>query len=450
MQITTEKLEENQLLLNVTVEEEVVEKSLDQAYRRLVQRANIPGFRKGKAPRSMVERFVGRSALMEDALEHLLPELAQKAMQEEGVEAAADPRIEVVQVDPVIFKAVVPLPPKVELPDYRQIRVERTEATVSPEDIEKFLNDLRWDSAPWEPSEKAVKKDTLATADIRAMEGENELFNRQDVPIVVSDESRDPAPGLADHLIGAKKGDTKKFRISYPQDSPEEGWAGREVDFEVQVKDVKEKHLPEMDDEFAKGVGDGHESLEALREFVRGRMEERARQEARNKLENDVVQAVVAGSTVEFPPVYGQREAEVLANDLGRQLERQGIGLAQYLKLTNKSGEEFLEDLMPRAKERVKRRLVLEKVAEAENITVEPPEIDAEIEQAVQGAGDQEQQLRDTLGGAGGRASLEQLIKTRKTLARMVELATAEEPPQEPEAEAPVAEPAAQGEGGSE
>lgn len=450
MQITTEKLEENQLLLNVQVEEEVIEKSLDQAYRRLVQRTNIPGFRRGKAPRSMVERFVGRNALLEDALEKLLPELTQKAMDEEGIQAVAQPRIEVVQIDPVIFKAVVPLPPAVELPDYKQIRVTRQEPKVSEEDVKTFLEDLRWDSAPWEPAEGSAKKDNLATLDIRAHEGDTELVNREAVPVILSEQTKEPAPGLAEHLVGMKKEDTKDFRISYPADYREDAWAGREVDFHVHLKEIKEKHLPSLDDEFAKGVGDGYESLEALREFVQGRMEERARKEVQDKLENDTVQAVVAGATVEFPPVMARREAEILANDLARQLERQGIGLAQYLKLTNKSEEEFIDDLLPRAKERVKRRLVLDKVAESENIQVETVEVDAEIEQAVQGTGAQEKELREMLGSSGGRASLEQMVRTRKTLERLVEFATAEEPAQEPKAEAPAEESASQGEEGAE
>jgi len=432
-----------------------VEKSLDQAYRRLVQRANIPGFRRGKAPRSMVERFVGRPALLEDALEHLLPELAQKAMDEEGIQAVAQPRIEVVQVDPVIFKAVVPLPPKVELPDYKQIRVAREEPKVTEESIQTFLDDLRWDSAPWEPTDAAVKKDDLVTLDIRARENDADLFEREGVPVIVSDETKEPAPGLAEHLIGMKKDEAKDFQVTYPADYSQEAWAGRQVDFHVQVKEVKEKHLPPLDDDFAKGVGDGYESLDALREFVRGRMEERARREGQDKLENDTVQAVVAGSAVEFPPVMAQREAEVLATNLSRQLERQGISLTQYLRITNKSEEEFIDDLLPQAKERVKRRLVLDEVAEAENIKVEPEEVDAEIEDAVRGTGDQEQELRGTLSSSGGRASIEQMLRTRKTLARLVELATAEEPAQEAEEpaqepEAPAEEAASKGEGGAE
>lgn len=444
MQITTEKLEENQLLLNVQVEEEVIEKSLDQAYRRFVQRTNIPGFRRGKAPRSMVERFVGRSALMEDALEKLLPELTQKAMDEEGIQALAQPRIEVVQIDPVIFKAVVPLPPTVELPDYRQIRVTPQEAKVSEEDIKSFLEDLRWDAAPWEPFEGSLKKDNLATLDIRAQEADAELFNRADASVIVSEATKEPAPGLLQHLIGLTKGDSKDFRISYPADFQQEAWAGREVDFHVTLKDMKEKHLPTLDDEFAKGVGDGYESLDALRVFVQARMEDRARKEAQGKLENDVVQALVGGSTVEFPPVMAQREAEILAKDLAGQFEKQGISLARYLKLTNKSEEEFIDDLLPRAKERVKRRLVLDKVAEVENIQVEPGEVDAEIEQAVQGAGDQAEGLRDILGSPNGRGSLEQMLRTRKTLARLVELATAEEPGRESDTEALSDEPGPQ------
>jgi len=448
MQITTEKLEDNQLLLNVQVEEEVIEKSMDEAYRRLVQRTNIPGFRRGKAPRSMVERFVGRTALMEDALERLLPDLAQKAIDEEGITAVAQPRIEVVQVDPVIFKAVVPLPPTVELPDYRQIRVTRDQPVVSDEDVQKFLEGLRWDASPWEPAERPSARGDLVTVDIRAQEGDAQLFEREGVSLQISEETKEPAPGLAEHLTGLEKGAQEEFRISYPADHPDQNWAGRDVGFQVHVIEIKEKLLPDLDDEFAKGIGDGYESLDALRQFLRGRMEERARLEAQNKLENEVVQALVAGATVEFPPVFAQQEAEILANDLSRQLERQGIGLAQYLKFTDKTEEEFLDDMLPRAKERVRRRLVLDKVSEVENFEASAEEVEAEIAEAVQGTGAKEPELRKALDTPGGRSSLEQMIKTRKALARLVELATAEEAEPEKAAEpAAVEETSSQGEG---
>ncbi|MDP2726380.1 MAG: trigger factor family protein, partial [Dehalococcoidia bacterium] len=186
MEITTEKLEENQLLLNIQVEEELVEKALDQAYRRLVQKASIPGFRRGKAPRSMVERFVGHTALMEEALEHLLPELYQRAIEEQGIQPLGQPKLEVVQVDPVIFKAVVPLPPTVELPDYRQIRVPPKDAHVSEERVQSFIEDLRWETAPWEPSLSPAKMGDLLTLDAQAEEAGVSILGKEGVPFAMS------------------------------------------------------------------------------------------------------------------------------------------------------------------------------------------------------------------------------------------------------------------------
>ncbi|HLB12330.1 MAG TPA: trigger factor [Dehalococcoidia bacterium] len=425
MQVTTEKLEENQLLLNVQVEEEVVEKSLDRAYRRLVQKANIPGFRRGKAPRSMVERFIGRSALMEEALEHLLPELYQKAIEEQGIQPLAQPRLEVVQVDPVIFKAVVPLPPVVELPDYRQIKAIPRDAQVTGEQVDSLLEDLRRDYAPWEPSEGPARMGDLLTIDIRAEEDGNETLDREGVPFVMSEASTEPAPGLADYLLGLEKGDEKSFRVSYPGDYRDETWAGRHIDYHVSIKEMKKKHLPSLDDEFAKGVGEGFDSLEALRDHLRGRMEEQARAQAQQELEEEVIQAVAAGARLEFPPLLGAQEVDVLLSDLVRRFEGQGITLAQYLKFSHKSEEELREELLPRAKERVKRRLVLDKVAEAEGIGVEPEDVDGEIQKAAEGAGPKGDELRAALDSPGGRASIENMLRIRRTIARLVEFATA-------------------------
>lgn len=428
MQITKENLEDNQVLLNVQVEEERVEKSLDQAYKRLVQRANIPGFRRGKAPRSMVERYFGREAVLEDALEKLLPELTQEAIKEEGIEPLAQPRIELVQVDPVIFKAVVPLPPSVELPDYREIRVQPKEASVSEEQVSSFLDDIRWDATPWEPAEGAAKMGDLVTVDLQAEENGNKVLEREGLPVLLSEEARQPVPGLVENLVGMEKGASKDFPVSFPEDYDDKDLAGHKLNCHIQVKEIKEKHLPVLDDEFAKGVGEGYESLEALRQQVYGRMEERAQNEAKTGLENEVVQAVVAGARVEFPPVLAERETEVLLNEMGGRLERQGINLAQYLKFTNKSEAELVDEVLPQARERVKRRLVLDRVAEAEGIKVEPEELNAEIEEAVKEAGAQGDRMREILDAPSGRATIEQILKTRKTLARLVELATAPEP----------------------
>ncbi len=443
MQITTEKLEENQVLLNVQIEEELVEKSMDQAYRRFVQKTNIPGFRRGKAPRSMVERFVGRTALMEEALEHLIPELYQRALEEQGIQALGQPKLEIVQVDPVIFKAVVPLPPVVELPDYKQIRVTPRDIEVSEQEVESLLEDLRRDAAPWEPSEGLAKMGNLLTLDIQAEENGTNILEREGVAYVMSEKSTEPAPGIAEHLQGLTPGESKNFRVTYPAGYEDEAWADRQIDFHAQVREIKEKHLPALDDELAKGVGDGFESLEALRQHLRGRMEEQARRRAQQQLEDEVLQAVVAGSRLEFPPVLAQQEVDMLLNDLARRFESQGISLAQYLKFTDKTEEVLRDELLPRARERVKRRLVLDKIAELEGITVESTEVDGEIEKAVGDGGPRADELRAALNAPSGRASIVEMLRTNKTVVRMVELGTAEEV----EAEAPAQEAVLQSEG---
>lgn len=446
MQITTEKLEENQLLLNVQVEEELVEKSLDQAYRRLIQKTNIPGFRRGKAPRSMVERLFGRTALMEDALEHLVPELYQKAIDEQGIQPLAQPKLEIVQVDPVIFKAVIPLPPVVELADYRQISATLKEAMVSEEEVQAFLEETRRDSAPWEPAERPAKMGDLLTLDIKAEEEGKTVLEREAVPYVMAETSKEPAPELAEHLRGLEKGEARDFRVTYSADYKDEVWAGKRIDFHVQVGAIKEKTLPALDDEFAKGIGDGFENLEALRQHLRSRMEEQARRQAQQQLEEEVLQAVVAGARLDFPPVLANHEVDILLNDLTRRFEAQGISLSQYLKFTNKSEEEIRDDLLPRAKERVKRRLVLNAVAEAEGIAVASEEVDTEIEKAILDAVARKDELRAALNTPGGRASIDNIVRTRKTIARLVDFATAKDAA----ADVPVvAEGASQGEGES-
>jgi trigger factor len=444
VKVTSEPLEENQLLLNVEVEPELVESSLDRAYRRLASKANIPGFRRGKVPRFMLERFIGREAVLEEALQDLLPDLYNRAIQEQGIEAIAQPRLEVVQETPLVFKAVVPLRPKVELSDYHQIRVEPQPAEVSAEAVESFLEQLRWDVAPWEPTEGPVKMGDLLTLDLLGKEDGRTVVEQKGGRYLVAATADDPAPGLADHLVGLKKGESKTFQVAYPPDYTDESWAGRELDFEARVLEVKEKRLSPLDDELAKSIGEGFESLEALRQHVRDRLEEQAQREARNNLEEQVVQAVVAGAQVDFPPIMVEQELGNMLEDLKARIRAQGITFEQYLRFINKTQDELVEEWLPTARERIKRRLVLDQVAQAEAITVEPAEVEGEIERAVAEAGPRGEELRAVLNSDRGRSSLERVLRTRKAVQRLVEIATAAEPA----AEATATEAAIDAEGG--
>ncbi|MDP2952515.1 MAG: trigger factor [Chloroflexota bacterium] len=432
MKVSAEKLPDSQVVLNVEAEPPEMEKFLDRAYRRLVQRVAVPGFRKGKTPRPMLERHVGKGAFLEQALEELLPELYRQAIHENGVDAIDEPRIELLQTEPVVFKATVAVRPAVDLGDYRQFRTAPETVEVPDSDVERSLEEVRSFHAPWEPVERAVAFGDLVTIDaVGTQDGKTFLDNKGAQYLVIKG-SPSPVPGFAEQLEGVNKGQEMEFTLSFPQDYSEPQLTGKEGLFKVKVLEVKEKRLPSLDDEFAKG--EGFASLEEMRNRAKESLLARAQAEARSRLEERVVEAVVEGAKVEPPPTVVEHEAEHLFEEQGRILQSSRLTMEEYLKHINKSEEELRKELQPLARKRVLRSFVLAKAAEEEKVDVSPEEIDAEVQRLVSEAGEEGKRVREALTSQSGRFSLRQVMMTRKTVERLVALATA------PEAQAPAGE----------
>jgi len=425
VRVTREKTENSQTFLSIEMEPDEIEKSLEKSYRRLVKKTNIPGFRKGKAPREILERYIGRGSLLEDALDELIPNAYQEAIKEQGIEAIAQPQIEITQVDPVVFKATVPLKPTVELGDYHSIRVTPEVIEIKEEDVNAAMEQLRHRYATWEPVERPVEFSDLVVLDVESTVEDKPLINQQGAQYQVLENLLFPAPGFAEQLVGMKAGEEKSFALQYPEDYSRSELANKEAQFKVKISEVKQERLPELNDEFARTVNPDFETIDSLREKVVADLKREIDERNRIDLENRAIEAVVGITKLEFPPVLVELEINRLIEEQARRWQMTGRGLDEYLKAVNKTEDELREELRPMAEKRITQSLVLGKIAEEEKIEVANSEIDAEIKKMTEGTGSTEdkEELRKFLDTPQSRGSIERILLTQKTVQRLVEIA---------------------------
>ncbi|MFC2041569.1 trigger factor [Chloroflexota bacterium] len=420
MKVSNDKIEDRQAFLTIEMEPDEMENSLEKSYQRLVKKAKIPGFRKGKAPRSILERHIGKEGLLEDTLNSLIPQAYEKAIEEQNIEAIAKPQIEITQSDPLVFKAIVPLKPEVKLGDYQQIRLKPGSVKVSKDDVNAVVEQLRHQNATWEPVERPVDFGDLVALDIESSIEDKPFISQKGIQYQVVRDSVFPVPGFAEQLAGMKKGEEKEFTLQFPSDDPRSELAGKEPRFKVNVIEVKQEVLPDLNAEFAKEINPEFETLDALMKHVSSELKLRAEARARTDFEELVIDAVVDVSKVEFPPVMTEVEINRILN---QRFQRGKQELEEYLKNFNKTEEEVQEELRPLAVKRVTRSLVLGQVIDEEKIEVSDEEINTELEDIIKGATEKKEELKNFLDTPQARESIEQTLITRKAVQRLVDIA---------------------------
>ena len=425
MKVSTQRLPESQVVLEIEVEPEQMERSLDRAYRRLVQRVDVPGFRKGKTPRHMLERHLGRDRLVREAIELLIPEAYDKAIDDENIDPIDQPVIELVKDEPLSFKATVPVRPTVELGDYQSVRAVREPVTVETKEVDAAIEELRHRYAVHEPVERPVQSGDIVRADVRGVVEGREVYAEEDAEFHLREGAAVLLPGFAEGVIGAPKGVAKEFELTMPSGS--QPLSDKTANFSVTVKEVKQERLPDANDDFAREVGEGFAGLQALRDQLGNNIKERLEAQAEEDYRDKAVTALVERTQkIEFPPVLVEREIDRLLKDQARSV---GQDVERYLQMMRRTLEDLREEMRPAAVERVRRSLALTGLAEAEGIVVEPAEVTAEIERIVAASGGQAQQIGRLLSSPEGRDSIERSLLTRKTLDRLVEIAAQEATP---------------------
>ena len=423
MKVTKESVTSIEVTLNVEMDSADEDPFLDRSYRRTVGRLQIPGFRKGKAPRSIVESYVGRTALVQEALDFMIPETLDRALKDEDLQAFAEPQVEVLEIEPVSFKAVVPLEPVVDLGDYQNIRIDKAPVEITDEQVNDVIERLRRESAPWETADRGVEWGDLLNLNVKGSVDDEEVINDQAVDYIPQEDNVLPFPGFAAYLEEMTEGQEKDFTLTIPEDYPRPQFAGKECNFHVDVLSVKVKNLAELDDEFAKGVGEGFETFDALLEHVMGRLTEESDYEATREIEMKSVEELVSIASVQASDALYQRELEMMQQERQRMLQGQRLDMDTYLKYIGKTEEEFLEELRPTANERLTRYLVMRKLSQEAAIEVSDEEVQEEIEGALADAGENAQQMQRTLSTDSAKENIRSSILNRKVLQHLVEIA---------------------------
>ena len=447
MNITKESESATEVTLNISLDTADEEPFIGRSYRRLVSRVQIPGFRPGKAPRSIVEQHVGRTVLVQEALEFMIPETLDQVLKDENLSAFAEPQLEILEVEPVSFKAVVPLEPVVDLGNFRETRLEKDSVEITGDQIAEVLEQLRIESAPWEPADRAAKFGDLLNLNVTGTIVGEQVINDQGIDFVPELENPLPIPGFSVYLEGMTEGQEKDFSLTIPEDSPQAEFAGKECSFSVEVLSIKEKNLPELDDEFAKGVRDGYESLDALREDVEKRLLTDGENAALRKVEQEGLQELLKTSSIQASDIVYQRELDMMREDRERAIRNQRLDMDTYLSYLGQTQDEWQEQLRPQAEERLKTYLVLRKLAEEETLEIDEKEIDEEIETMASSSAESEESIRRVFSTDSSRESLRSSLLNRKVMGRLVEILLGEEGPRGAEAST---EPVLDAETGSE
>ncbi len=424
MSLQVEKLENNMAKLTIEVPAEELEKAIEGAYRKNRGRISIPGFRKGKAPRKMIEQIYGKEVFYEDAANALIPDAYEKAYDECGEEIVSSPQIDVVQLEagkPFIFTAEVALKPEVVLGTYKGVKVVKMDTAVTEEEIAAEIDRERDKNARIvEVEDRAVQEGDIATLDFEGfVDGEAfEGGKGTDYPLTIG--SHAFIPGFEEALVGAVIGQETEVNVTFPEDYQAADLAGRDAMFKCTVTKLQEKLLPELDDDFASEVSDESDTVEEYKEEVRNKLSERKSREAKSALEDAVLEAVTAEAKMELPEPMVDTQVSQMAQDYARRLRYQGISLEQYLEMTGMTRETLARQLRPQAVKRIQSRLVLEAVAAAEGIEASQEEIDEEIESRAETYNRDVEELKETYGES-GRKEISQDICVKKAMEFLVE-----------------------------
>lgn len=401
MSVQVEKLEKNMAKLTIEVSAEEFDAAMQKAYLKNRNKIMVPGFRKGRAPRKMIEKMFGAAIFYEDAANAIIPDAYTKAADECGEEIVSQPQIDVVQIEegkPFVFTAEVALKPAVTLGEYKGIEVEKTDVAVSEEEVDKEIDQERENNARMiDIDDRAVENGDIIRLDYEgSVDGEPfEGGKAENYPLTIGSGSF--IPGFEEQLIGVGIGEDVEVHVTFPDNYQSEDLRGKPAVFKCKVNEIRVKELPELDDEFAQDVSE-FETLAEYRDDVRAKILDRKTKNARSVKLNHVVEQAVENASMEIPEPMIEEQVRRMAEDLSRRVQSQGLTMEQYMKYTGMTAEQMLAQMRPDALKRIKNSLVLEAIATAENIEISDERIDEEIEKMAEAYRMEADKLRETMG----------------------------------------------------
>lgn len=382
MSLQVEKLEHNTAKLTIEVSAEEVDKAIQAAYLKQRKQINMPGFRKGKVPRQMIEKMYGAGIFYEEAVNQMVPAAYEKAYDECELEIASQPDIEVVEIEkgkPFIFTAVVAVKPEVKLGEYKGLKVDKISTRVTAKEVDEEIDKERERNARTiEVTDRSVEDKDQITLDFEgSVDGVPfEGGKGEKYPLTIGSNSF--IPGFEEQLIGAAIGEEMEVNVTFPEDYQAEELAGKAAVFKCTVLTISAKELPELDDEFASDVSEC-ETLDEYKAEVKTKIKERKEKEGKEKKENQTVDQAVANAEMDIPAAMIDMQVKQMADDFVRRITQQGLTAEQYFQFTGMTEEKMLEELRPQAEKRISTRLVLEAVAAAEDIQVSDERLDEEL-----------------------------------------------------------------------
>ena len=383
MSLQVEKLEKNMAKLTIEVSAEELEKAIEDAYQKNKNKISIPGFRKGKAPRKMIENMYGREVFYEDAANALIPDAYEKALEECEEEIVSSPKVDVVQLEsgkPFIFTAEVALKPEVTLGKYKGVKVEKADTAVTEEEVEaEIKKEQEKNSRTVDVTDRAVQKDDVATIDFEgfvdgvAFEG----GKGADYPLTIG--SGTFIPGFEDALIGAEIGRETEVNVTFPEGYQAAELAGKPAVFKCTVKKLQEKQIPALDEDFVSEVSDESDTVEEYKEEIRKNLSDKKEADAKNAKEDAVIDAIIEDAKMEIPDAMVETQQRQLLQDYAQRMQAQGISMEQYMQFTGLTSQALMEQVKPQALKRIQSRLVLEAVVAAENLTATEEDFEEEV-----------------------------------------------------------------------
>lgn len=419
MKVTAENGENQQVTLTIEVEAAEVTKAVNKAAKRLANRVNIPGFRKGKAPRIIVERHVGTDALMQEAFDLIAPQAFDNALKEQKIEPVTRPNIDIVTLEDgkdLVFKATVTPRPEVKLGDYKGLKVEKQVAEVKDEDVEKQIKNFqdRQGKMVDAPEGAAVENGDFTTLNFEGfVDGTPfEGGKGEDYPLQIGSGSF--IPGFEDQLVGAKIGEEKEVNVTFPEEYHSKDLAGKAAMFKCTIKSIKRKELPEINDELAKKVSK-FDTLDELKADIRKNLEENAERKAENDQKSAAIEQATNNIQVDIPAVMIDNRVTAMIQEMAMRIEQQGMKLEQYLQYAGTDIAKIREDYRETAEKNVKTDLMLEEVAKAEDIKVEAKDLDAEVAAMAAAYGATPQQVQKIIKEQGRIGDLAASVLRKKT-----------------------------------
>lgn len=383
MNSVLEKKENNKATFTVEIGEDKFEEVIQKTYLRNRSRFNIPGFRKGKAPRKIIEMNYGEGIFYEEALNGILPEAYENAIEELELEPVEQPVVDIEELEkgkPVVFKIEVTIKPEVKLGEYKSIEVEKVEYNVTDEDVEKELNNIQEKNARLiDVSDREVKDGDILNINFEGyVDGEQfEGGTAEDQQLEIGSEKF--IPGFEEQLIGKKKEEEVEVKVNFPEDYFEESLKGKEAIFKVTINDIKEKELPELDDEFAKDVSE-FDTLDEFKNSIKEKLEKEMKNKEKVEQEVKLIDKILEEAEIDLPEVMIENQIENEMGQFDYSLRMQGLSMEQYFELTNTDLEDFKEQMKPEAEKRVRTELVLEEISKIEKIEASDEDVDKELE----------------------------------------------------------------------